>query len=162
MTTLFIGLGRHETAFADENGVTHIAPIGSDTLASMIAGDPPLPEELTNAIGLFVDHLDDVAREVPAALIADLVEVRGPGLQTFVDVFVGQSRALPFDLDRDSSEEVFRALATESVAERRHNPGLVADEVHHILGVCCAIVAIHRGLQVSDLTVAGNPGSVTP
>ena len=31
---------------------TYTVPVGVDTLATMISGDPPQPEDLVNAIGL--------------------------------------------------------------------------------------------------------------
>ncbi len=154
MTTLHIDLGQHSCAFRDdESGASYVVPLGTDTLAAMIAGDPPLPEELTNAIGLFMDHIEDVTREVPSAAFADRIEVCGPGLQALVDTEVGYAQGLPSDVSRRATEEVFRTLATESVQDRSHNPGLPAHEVHHILGVCCALVATLRGLKADGLVV---------
>lgn len=157
MTTLHIDLGRHSCVFSDnESGARYVVSLGTDTLAEMIAGDPPLPEELTNAIGLFMDHIEDVTREVPSAMFADTIEVCGPGLQALVDTEVGYPERLPIDVSRHATEEVFRTLATESVEDRCHNPGLPAHEVHHILGVCCALVATLRGLKASGLFISGD------
>lgn len=157
MTTLHIDLGQTTCVVSDrESGARYQVPVGTDTLAGMIAGDPPLPEELTNAIGLFMDHLEDVAREVPSATFADTIEVCGPGLQSLVDTEVGYPTGLPCEESRDALEEVFRTLATESALDRCHNPGLPAGEVHHVLGVCCALVAILRGLQASALRITGD------
>lgn len=157
MTTLHIDLGQQCCVFRDdESGASYTVPVGTETLAAMIAGNPPLPEELTNAIGLFMDHIEDVTREVPSSTFADLIEVCGPGLQALVDTEVGHPKGLPFDVSRDATEEVFRTLATETEQERRHNPGLPADEVHHVLGVCCALVATLRGLQAGELCITGD------
>ena len=157
MTTLHIGLGRLSCEFRDhESGASYVVPVGTDTLAAMIVGDPPLPEELTNAIGLFTDHIEDVTREVPSSRFADSIEVRGPGLQALVDTEVGQPKGLPFDESRDAIEDVFRTLATETEQDRRHNPGLPAIEIHHVLGVCCALVATLRGLQAATLSITGD------
>ena len=157
MTTLHVSLGQRDTVFADrEAGARYTVPIGTDTLAAMLAADPPLPEELTNAIGIFMDHIEDVTREVPSSTFADSIEVCGPGLQALVDTEVGHSEGLPFDVSRGAAEEVFRTLATEALADRARNPGLPAAEVHHILGVCCALVATLRGLQAVQLTVVSD------
>jgi len=157
MTTLHINLGRQSCVFRDdESGAGYVVPVGTDTLAGMIVADPPLPEELTNAIGLFMDHIEDVTREVPSSTFADCIEVCGPGMQALVDTEVGHPKGLPFDVSRGATEEVFRTLATETAHDRRHNPGLPAEEVHHVLGVCCALVATLRGLQASTLRVTGD------
>lgn len=125
----------------------YTVPVGVDTLAAMISDNPPQPEELINAIGLVMDHIEDVIREVPSAAFAEHIECAGVGLRTVADVEVGGVAASPFELSRVAAEEVFRTLATESAADRARNPGLPAAEVHQILGVCCAVVAVMRALQ---------------
>lgn len=157
MTTLHVALGPQATAFSDDDeGASYEVPLGSDALAGMLTGDPPLPEELTNAICLFMDHLEDVTREVPSAGFADRIVVHGPGLQALVDTHVGEAQVLPVELARPDVEEVFRTLATEAAADRRCNPGLPAHEVHHVLGVACALVATLRALQAGALTITGD------
>lgn len=132
---------------------TYTMPVGSATLAAIITSNPPRPDQLTNAIGTFVDHLDDVTRELPTAGVATRVELHGPGLHTFVSVEVGDTTALPHTLTRLAAEEVFRTLATETDDERTRNPGLPAHESRSILGVSCAIVAVLRALDRTDVTV---------
>jgi exopolyphosphatase/pppGpp-phosphohydrolase len=149
---LQIALDAREAVFTDPDAA-YTVPVGAGTLAAMITGDPPLPEELTNAVGLFIDHIEDVTREVPGSTFADDIEVHGPGLQALVDVFVGRATHLPFEFERDDAEEIYRTLATEPVAARLLNPGLPAEEVHGILGVACAVVATLRALQATALTV---------
>jgi exopolyphosphatase / guanosine-5'-triphosphate,3'-diphosphate pyrophosphatase len=152
VTTLQVHLDRRRAVFRDpDSGAEYTVPLGSAGLAEMIVGDPPLPEELTNAIGLFVDHMEDVTREGPSAEFADTIAVHGPGLQALVDTEAGLSRALPVELTRAELEDVFRTLATEATADRLLNPGLPADDVHHVLGVCCALVALVRALQAPGL-----------
>jgi len=126
---------------------TYTVPVGIDTLAAMISGDPPYPEDLINAIGLVMDHVEDVLREVPTAAAADRIECSGIGLGTIAAVEVGGPAANPFALTREAAEEVFRTLATESAADRARNPGLPAAEVHQVLGVSCALVAVLRALH---------------
>ncbi|MEQ1700138.1 MAG: hypothetical protein ABMA25_08510 [Ilumatobacteraceae bacterium] len=150
---LRVALADTSAVFTDPDA-SYTVPVGAGTLAAMIAGDPPKPEELTNAIGIFMDHIEDVTREVPGSTFADSVALHGAGLQALVDTFEGRPSPLPFVFDRDSAEEIYRTLATETVAQRRLNPGLPADEVHHILGVACAVVATMRALQIIELTIA--------
>ena len=130
---------------SDETSYT--VPVGVDTLATMISGDPPYPEDLINAIGLVMDHVEDVLREVPTAAAADRIECTGIGLGTVAAVEVGGPVTHPFALTREAAEEVFRTLATESASDRARNPGLPAADVHQVLGVCCALVAVLRALH---------------
>jgi exopolyphosphatase/guanosine-5'-triphosphate,3'-diphosphate pyrophosphatase len=94
-------------------------------------GDPPEPEELSNAVSAVRDHLADVAREVPGvASAATLV-----GLAGTVTTLAAIELGLPhydavathhFRLRHQAAEDVFRTLATEPIEQRRHNPGLDA------------------------------------
>lgn len=145
-TRLSIAFGDREMVFGAD-GVTHTVPVGVETLAAMITSDPPEPEELINAIGLLMDHVEDVLREVPAAATAERIECSGVGLETLATVEVGGAAQHPFPLTREAAEDVFRTLATESAADRALNPGLPARDVHQILGVCCAVVAVLRALR---------------
>ena len=119
-------------------------PVGVGQLAAAITTDPPAPEELTNAIGWVLDHLEDAGREVPALEFADRIEVFGPLVGVVADVEVGGAVALPYELSRESAEEVFRTLATERRVDRASNPGLPADAVHDVLGTLIAVVSVMR------------------
>ena len=143
---LNIEFGAREIKFSSDEA-TYTVPVGVDTLAAMITGDLPHPEDLINAIGLVMDHVEDVLREVPTAAGADCIECSGIGLGTVAAVEVGKPPTYPFALTREAAEEVFRTLATESAADRARNPGLPAEEVHQVLGVCCALVAVLRALR---------------
>jgi len=129
------------------------APIGAVGLASAtLLGDPPRPEELTNAIGAMIDHLDDVVRERPDAIGAD-VRLSGADVLAIAAVEVGHEASLPIELTRDAVEDVFRTLATERSADRRHNPGLPADRVQSVVGASCIVVAIMRRLHLDTITI---------
>ena len=115
--------------------------------------------QLTNAIGLVADHVDDVLREVPAIVDAHDVHVRG-------DEIVaprrrrarrGRRRGRASSIDRDAAEEVFRALATESRADRLHNPGLEPARVDTVLGASCVLVGLMRRLQLAARHDRGAP-----
>ena len=143
---LRIVFGARHIAFTSDDA-THTIPVGVDTLAAMISGDPPYPEDLINAIGLVMDHIEDVIREVPSAAWDDHIECTGVGLGTIAAVEVGGTAAHPFELTREAAEEVFRTVATESAVDRARNPGLPAAEVQQVLGACCAVVAVLRTLH---------------
>ena len=143
---LSIAFDARQIVFSSDNA-TYAVPVGTETLSAMIASDPPQPEELINAIGLLMDHIEDVIREVPGAAGADRIECTGVGLGTIAAVEVGGSAESPFLLTREAAEDVFRTLATEKASDRARNPGLPLAEVHQVLGVCCAVVAVLRGLH---------------
>jgi len=122
-------------------------------------GDPPRPEELTNAIGLVSDHLDDVRREVPDIEdVRTIVGVAG----TITTVAAIELGLLTYDreavhglrLPRAAVEDVFRTLATEALADRVHNPGLPRERADVIVGGCCVLVALLRGLGAGEIVVS--------
>lgn len=126
-----------------------------------LLGDPPRPEELTNAIGDAYDLLDDALRDVPdLALVTQLVGTAGT-IVTAAAVEVGQRTFDPaalhgFRLDRAAVEDVFRTLATESLADRVHNPGLPADRADVIVGGLCILVAVMRRWDARDILVSAH------
>ena len=158
-TTLNIVFGLKDVEFRGDDA-TYIVPVGVDTLAAMISVALPQPEELINAIGLLMDHIEDVIREVPSAGFAERIECTGVGLGTIAAVEVGGAAASPFELTRVAAEEVFRTLATESSTDRARNPGLPAAEVHQVLGACCAVVAVMRALQAPVVYLIHTPNNV--
>ena len=140
---------------ADNDDSTFELPCGVISLGTRhIHSDPPLPEELTNAIGEMMDHVEDAKREIPGILSAALVTVDGPIPIAIAAVEVGAPvRGARFLLTRDAAEDVFRTLATESRDDRRHNPGLPAELVAPIVGGCCAVVGLIRALQLDSVEV---------
>lgn len=132
--------------------VRMVLPLGVVTLSRELASDPPRPEELTNAIGAVVDHLDDLVRDRPDA-IGGSVSMRGPEVTAIVAVEVGGPPPLPFELDRAAAEDVFRTVATEPRRDRALNPGLDPLLVDRVVAGCCAVVGVMRKLQIDTVTV---------
>jgi exopolyphosphatase/guanosine-5'-triphosphate,3'-diphosphate pyrophosphatase len=134
--------------------LTWALPVGHRQLRSQLGDDPPRPEQLTNAIGLVSDHLDDVVHSWPDAVQADTV-VSGHLLHILAAVELGEPvDADHFELTRAAAEDVFRTLVTEPRSTRRLNPGLPADHVDDIVATCCALVAVLRRLQLDRVSVA--------
>jgi exopolyphosphatase/guanosine-5'-triphosphate,3'-diphosphate pyrophosphatase len=57
-------------------------------------------------------------------------------------------------LTRAAAEDIFRTFATESAAERSHNPGLEAERVDVIVGGAAVLVGILRVLGFDELLVS--------
>lgn len=155
------------SVIADDGDTTdYVVPCGMSSLHRRhFTADPPLPEDLTNAIGEMIDHLDDARRELPLLDVANPVIVSGRSASAIAAVeFGGEIHQATFDLSRDAAEDVFRTLATESTAERRHNPGLPNHLAETIVGGCCAIVALFRALKLHTATVAldAHPNGTRP
>ena len=122
-------------------------------------GDPPAPEELSQAISVVHDHLDDVARDLPAVkTAARLVGLAGTvttmaaveiGLQTY-----DRDRIHHFVLTRTAAEDVFRTLATEARADRVHNPGLEEARADVIVGGAVILVTVMRHFGFAECLVS--------
>ena len=146
-------------------GVTqleHVAsiPIGAVVITEKeLHHDPPRPEELTNAIGLATDFVEDAIRECPD--IRDATRIIGVA-GTIITIASVELGLHAFDatqlhgmvLTRGAVEDVFRTLATESLADRLHNPGLPAQRADIIVGGCCVLVAIMRKLHLNSIAVS--------
>jgi len=122
-------------------------------------GDPPEPEELSNAVAVVRDHLADVERAIPgAADAATLVGLAGT-VTTVAAVEMGlleydRDKIHHFRLARTAAEEVFRTLATEAAAARAHNPGLEPGRVDVIVGGALVLVTILRVLGFDEVLVS--------
>jgi len=121
--------------------------------------DPPAPEELSNAVSAVRDELAEVARAMPAAKdAATLIGLAGT-VTTVAAIELGLPEYDPerihhFRLTRAAAEDVFRTLATEPVADRRHNPGLEPERVDVIVGGAVILVAIFRTFEFDELLVS--------
>jgi len=158
VNTVRVRLGDDDT-LVDVDGQHHVIPLGAVTLATNeLVSDPPRPEELTNAIGLVVDHLDDLLRAAPATGTADEVLIVGDLATAFAAVEFGGTPPLPFPLTRAAVEDVFRTVATETSAERALNPGLPEEAVDTIVAACCIVVAFMRHLHLDRVDVDADVG----
>ena len=157
-----IGGGSTEVMIGQDNSLQHASsfPVGAVVLSETeLHRDPPRPEELTNAIGLVTDFMDDLVREQPHVLDATRVVGVAGTIVTIAAVELGIARFDPvalhgMTLTREAAEDVFRTLATESLSDRKSNPGLPAERADVIVGGCCALVGIMRRLRLPSITVS--------
>jgi exopolyphosphatase/guanosine-5'-triphosphate,3'-diphosphate pyrophosphatase len=122
-------------------------------------GDPPRPEELSQALSVVHDYLDDLRRELPGVDdAARLVGLAGT-VTTVAAVEIGlpaydANRIHHFVLSRGAVEDVFRTLATEARADRIHNPGLEEARADVIVGGCIVLAAIMRHFEFEECLVS--------
>jgi exopolyphosphatase / guanosine-5'-triphosphate,3'-diphosphate pyrophosphatase len=120
--------------------------------------DPPAPEELSAAVLTVRDHLGDVERVIPQLHDAKTVVGLAGTITTVAAVEQGvpysRARVHRFRLTRDAAEDVFRTLAVEPAAQRRHNPGLEPGRVDTIVGGAIVLVATMRALDLDALLVS--------
>jgi len=163
MSTLVVDIGGASTELMVGTETLDFAvslPFGAVNLTEAeLHRDPPRPEELTNAISLVSDAVDDVAHNYP--LIGHVERVVGVAgtIVTVAAVEVGQKTFDPsalhkLKLSREAVEDVFRTLATERLSDRVFNPGLPRDRADIIVGGCCVLVAVMRRLQISEIVVS--------
>lgn len=121
--------------------------------------DPPTAEELSQAVHVVREHVADVVREVPAVKAARTLVGLAGTVSTIAAVELGLAeydgaRIHHFRLTRAAAEDVFRTLATEPAARRRHNPGLEAGRVDVIVGGAVIVVTALRTLGFDELLVS--------
>ncbi|HEY6317392.1 MAG TPA: Ppx/GppA phosphatase family protein [Acidimicrobiia bacterium] len=120
--------------------------------------DPPTAEELSQAVSIVRDEVSEVARTLPG-----LDDVKTAiGLAGTITTVAAVEQGVPysreaihhFRLTRDAAEDVFRTLALEPAAQRRHNPGLEPARVDTIVGGAVVLVSVLRGLELDELLVS--------
>lgn len=161
--TLVIDIGGGSTEYTVgvlEAEMSASIPFGAVTgTASHTGTARPKPEDLTNLIGAVSDELEELGREIPALASPARVVGVGGTITTIAAVEIGLAEfdndALHgFELTRDAAEDVFRTLATETLEDRKLNPGLSADRADIIVAGCCILVATMRRLQIGAITVS--------
>ena len=121
--------------------------------------DPPTAEELSQAISVIEIYLDDVLRAIPNLGEARTFVGLAGTVSNTASVELGlaeydREQIHHFVLTKSAVEDVFRTLATESIAERKENPGLEEQRADVIVGGLCVLVATMRRLGLSNCLVS--------
>lgn len=161
-----IGGGSTEFAVGPAPG-SRLEPVGVKSVdvgcvrltERFLHGDPPRPEELSQALSVVHDYLDDVQRELPQVDDARLLVGLAGTVTTVAAVEIGlptydRDRIHHFQLSREAAEDVFRTLATEKRSQRIHNPGLEEARADVIVGGCIVLVAIMRHFRFDRCLVS--------
>ncbi len=111
--------------------------------------DPPRAEELSAALSVVHDTLEDVARELPTARQADRFVGLAGTVTTAAAVEMGlaaydRDRLHHFELRHDAAEDVFRSMAMGDREDRLGHPGLEAARADVIVGGLCVLVSVYR------------------
>ena len=161
--SLVVDIGGGSTEFAlgtDELEASLSVDMGCVRMTEkFLHHDPPLAEELSNALSVVEQHLDDVAREVPGAGDVERFVGLAGTVTTIAAVELGlaeysRDAIHHFVLTQAAAEDVFRTLATEATEARRHNPGLDPGRVYVIVGGCCVLVGIFRYFGFEECVVS--------
>jgi exopolyphosphatase/guanosine-5'-triphosphate,3'-diphosphate pyrophosphatase len=160
---LVVDIGGGSTEFVvgtrEPEGLVSIDTGSVRLTEQFLTSDPPAPEELSAAQSVVRDHLADVEREVPAVReAATLVGLAGT-ITTVAAIELGlpeydRDKIHHFRLTKAAAEDVFRTLATETVAERRHNPGLDPGRADVIVGGSIVLVTIMRVFGFDEMLVS--------
>src|SRR3954466_484471 len=160
---LVVDIGGGSTEFAggpaEPEGVLSL-DIGCVRLTEkFIQHDPPAPEELSQIVSVTKDYLEDVSREMPAALEAKRFVGLAGTVSTVAAVEQGLAeydteRIHHFVLTHEAAEDVFRTLATEKRADRIHNPGLEEARADVIVAGTAILVAIMRFFAFDECLVS--------
>ena len=156
-----IGGGSTEIVFgATEAEAGRSLDIGCVRLTEQfLHGDPPRPDELSNAVGYVRDELEDVRLQLPVldgarkliglAGTVSAVAAIEQGLRAY-----DRDRIHHFTLTRAAAEDVFRTLATEALADRVYNPGLERGRADVIVGGCVILVCLMRVFRFQECLVS--------
>ena len=121
--------------------------------------DPPTAEELSQALSVIDIHLDDVLREIPELSEAQTFVGLAGTVSNTASVELGlaeydREQIHHLVLTRAAVEDVFRTLATESIEERKENPGLEEQRADVIVGGLCVLVATMRRFGLDECLVS--------
>ncbi|MCU1484824.1 MAG: hypothetical protein JWN67_1570 [Actinomycetia bacterium] len=122
-----------------------------------LASDPPTPEELSMAVSVARTHVEEVGRQLPAAKQAKRLVGLAGTVTSVAAVELGYydpEAVHHFRLTRAAAEDVFRTLATESLVDRRENPGLQPERADVIVGGCCILVSVLRHFEADEVLVS--------
>lgn len=147
------------TTVALPDGGTATFPWGAANLAArwLADHDPPHPADLTNALGMITDEIDDIIREHESFGAVAALRCGGAPMAAIARVEVGSDETPDVvELTKPDAEEIFRMLATESSRERIHNPGLASDDVDTVVASCCILLAFVRRLHLDEVTLVAS------
>ena len=121
--------------------------------------DPPTRRGAERRGRVVRDHLADVDRAVPGAARAKTLIGTAGTVWTMGAIELGvdaseSERIHHFRLTRAAAEEIFRTLATEPIAQRRHNPGLEPGRVDVIVGGVIVVVSVMRHWGFDEMLVS--------
>jgi exopolyphosphatase/guanosine-5'-triphosphate,3'-diphosphate pyrophosphatase len=121
--------------------------------------DPPTAEELSQALSVIDIYLDDVLREIPELSSAQTFVGLAGTVSNTASVELGlaeydREQIHHLVLTRPAVEDVFRTLATESIKERKENPGLEEQRADVIVGGLCVLVATMRRFGLDECLVS--------
>ena len=162
---LVVDIGGGSTEFvvgnagAEPDGVVSV-DVGCVRLTEkFLHHDPPEAEELSQAISVVHDYLDDVARDLPSIKDAQRLVGLAGTVTTVAAVEIGlpaydRDRIHHFVLTKAAAEDVFRTLATESRADRIHNPGLEEARADVIVGGAAVLVSVMRHFEFDECLVS--------
>ena len=159
---LVVDIGGGSTEFAvGSDSLDHVlsVDIGSVRLTEQFMhSDPPRAEELANVLQIIESHLDDVRRDLPGLDQARTIIAVAGTATTVVAIEVGlqvydRQVVDGFVLSKAAAEDVFRTIATESLADRVHNPGLEPARADVIVAGAAILVGIIRYLGADSVLV---------
>ena len=121
--------------------------------------DPPMPEELSQALSVIELHCDDVLRAIPQIGEAKTFVGLAGTVNAAAAVEIGMTtydreKVHHLRMTRAMVEDVFRTLATESLEERKDNPGLEPERADVIVGGMCVLVTIMRRFGLREMLVS--------
>jgi len=124
-----------------------------------LEADPPRPSELSAALSVIELYLDDVRRQIPEAGEARTFVGLAGTVSAAAAVEIGlatydRDAIHHFTLTRAAAEDVFRTVAMEALADRRHNPGLEPERADVIVGGMCVLVSVFRKLGFDECLVS--------
>ncbi len=126
---------------------------------AFLHSDPPSAEELSTAVTVVRDHLNDVERDLAGVAPARTLIGLAGTVTTMAAVEQGlgaysRDAIHHFRLTRAAAEDVFRTLAGETVDQRCHNPGLEPGRADVIVGGVVVVVGVMRHFGFGEMLVS--------
>jgi len=121
--------------------------------------DPPKPEELSQALSVIELHCDDVLRAIPQIGESKTFVGLAGTVNAAAAVEIGMTtydrdKVHHLRMTRAMVEDVFRTLATESLEDRKDNPGLEPERADVIVGGMCVLVTVMRRFGLREMLVS--------